>query len=173
MAYKLKEVTIRTNNSDVGIEMIGEIWADITSGKLPLLFDSERVFQQGISPISKYSNYSSDESGDYDLTISPISKYSNYSSDESGDYDLTIMAVTADFFKEMELAVSKGLYKKYDEKDEDGDIGVCTRKAWEKVWHDQKSGEIKRSFTEDYESTVPSEYTKDGKSHCYLYIAIQ
>lgn len=152
MAYKLKEVTIRTNNSDVGIEMIGEIWADITSGKLPLLFDSERVFQQGISPISKYSNYSSDE---------------------SGDYDLTIMAVTADFFKEMELAVSKGLYKKYDEKDEDGDIGVCTRKAWEKVWHDQKSGEIKRSFTEDYESTVPSEYTKDGKSHCYLYIAIQ
>lgn len=152
MAYKLKEVTIRTNNSDEGIEMIGEIWADITSGKLPLLFDSERVFQQGISPISKYSNYSSDE---------------------SGDYDLTIMAVTADFFKEMELAVSKGLYKKYDEKDEDGDIGVCTRNAWEKVWHDQKSGEIKRSFTEDYESTVPGEYTKDGKPHCYLYIAIQ
>lgn len=152
MAYKLKEVTIRTNNSDEGIKMIGEIWGDITSGKLPLLFDSERIFQQGISPISRYSNYSSNE---------------------SGDYDLTIMAVTADFFQKMEKAVSKGLYKKYDEKDEDGKIGVCTRKAWEKVWHEQKSGDIKRSFTEDYESTVPGEYTKDGKTHCYLYIAIQ
>lgn len=25
----------------------------------------------------------------------------------------------------------------------------------------------------DIESTVTSEYTKDGKAHCYLYIAIQ
>lgn len=152
MAYKLKEVTIRTNNSDEGIKMIDEIWRDITSGKLPILFDSEHMFQQGISPISKYSNYSSNE---------------------SGDYDLTIMAVKADFFQRMEKAVSKGLYKKYDEKVEDGEIGACTRKAWEKVWNEQKSGHIKRSFTEDYESTVPGEYTKDRKTHCYLYIAIQ
>ncbi len=50
---------------------------------------------------------------------------------------------------------------------------VTARKAWEKVWSDQKSGEIKRAFTKDYESTVPSEYTKDGKAHCYLYIALQ
>lgn len=152
MAYKLKEVTIRTNNSKEGMKKIGEIWGDIVSGKLPILFDSEHIFQQGISPVSKYSNYSSDE---------------------SGDYDLTIMAVTADFFQKMEMAVNKGLYKKYDEKDEDGDISVCTRKAWEKVWSEQKSGDIKRTFTEDYESTVPSKYTKDGKIHCYLYIAIQ
>lgn len=149
MAYKLKEVTIRTNNSEEGLKKISGIWRDIESGKLPILFDSAHVFQQGVSPVSKYSNYSSDE---------------------SGDYDLTVMAVTADFFKKMESAVSKGLYKKYDET---GEIGVCTRKAWQKVWLDQKSGNIKRLFTEDYESTVPSEYTKDGKSHCYLYIAIQ
>jgi predicted transcriptional regulator YdeE len=152
MAYKLKEVTIRTNNCEEGTKVISEIWGDITSGNLPLLFDSEHMFQQGVSPVSKYSNYSSDE---------------------SGDYDLTIMAVTADFFQKMETAVSKGLYKKYYEKDENGEIGVCTRKVWEKVWREQKSGDIKRAFTEDYESTVPSEYTKDGKVHCYLYIAIQ
>lgn len=152
MAYKLKEVTIRTNNSEEGMKGINEIWADITSGKLPLLYDTNHVFQQGISPVSRYSNYSSNE---------------------SGDYDLTIMAVTANFFQKMETAVSKGLYQKYDEKDENGDIGECARKAWEKVWLDQKSGKIKRTFIEDYESTVPGEYTKDGKPHCYLYIAVE
>jgi predicted transcriptional regulator YdeE len=90
MAYKLKEVTIRTNNSEEGTKIISEIWADVASGKLPILFDTEHVFQKGISPVSKYSNYSSDQ---------------------NGDYDLTIMAVTADFFRKMEAAVSKGLYK--------------------------------------------------------------
>jgi len=151
MAYKLKEVTIRTNNSDKGMKKIAEIWQDIISGKLPILVDSEHTFQQGISPVSKYSNYSSDE---------------------NGDYDLSIMGVTAEFFKKMEAAVNKGLYKKYDEADENGNLGVCTKKTWEKVWREQKSGNIKRAFTVDYESTVPAEYTKDGKAHCYLYIAI-
>ncbi len=47
MAYKLKEVTIRTNNSKEGMKKIGEIWGDIVSGKLPILFDSEHIFQQG------------------------------------------------------------------------------------------------------------------------------
>ncbi|MBV4430989.1 AraC family transcriptional regulator [Clostridium tyrobutyricum] len=152
MAYKLKEVTIRTNNSEEGIKNISDIWKDIVSGKLPILFDSEHVFQQGISPISKYSNYSSDE---------------------NGDYDLTIMAVTVDFFQKMDEEVSKGFYKKYDEKDESGEISVCTRKAWEKVWSEQKSGDIHRTFTSDFESTVPGEYTKDGKPHCYLYVAVK
>ncbi|APC39886.1 AraC family transcriptional regulator [Clostridium estertheticum] len=152
MAYKLNKITIRTDNSKEGINNIGDIWNDITSGKLPIIFDSEHIFQQGISPISKYSNYSSDE---------------------NGDYDLTIMAVTADFFQKMDDKVSKGSYKKYDEKDENGEIGVCTRKAWEKVWSEQKSGDIHRTFTADFESTVPGEYTKDGKVHCYLYVAIQ
>ncbi|MBV4417661.1 AraC family transcriptional regulator, partial [Clostridium tyrobutyricum] len=91
MAYKLNKITIRTNNSEEGIKNISDIWKDIVSGKLPILFDSEHVFQQGISPISKYSNYSSDE---------------------NGDYDLTIMAVTVDFFQKMDEEVSKGFYKK-------------------------------------------------------------
>lgn len=152
MAYKLKEVTIRTNNSEEGMKGIGELWEAIVSGELPLLFDSQHEFQQGVSPVSRYSNYSSDE---------------------SGDYDLTVMAVTVDFFEKIEVAVSKGLYKKYDEEDENGDIGACTRRAWKKVWQQQKAGDINRVFTEDYESTVPDEYTKDGKAHCYLYIAVQ
>ncbi|MCB2361688.1 AraC family transcriptional regulator [Clostridium estertheticum] len=116
MTYKLNKVTIRTNNSKEGIKNIGDIWNDITSGKLPIIFDSEHVFQQGISTVSEYSNYSSDENGE---------------------------------------------------------ISVCTRKAWEKVCSEQKSGDIHRTFIADFENTVPSEYTKDGKVHCYLYVAIQ
>ncbi|GAA0127496.1 GyrI-like domain-containing protein [Clostridium sp. CTA-19] len=152
MAYKLKEVTVRLNSSEEGMKIIGQIWDDVESGKLPILFDSEHRFQKGASPVSKYSNYSKDQ---------------------NGEYDYTIMAVTADFFKKMETKVNKGFYKKYNEKDETGEINVCSKKAWEKVWSEQKLGNINRAFTEDYESTVPGKYTKDGKAHCYLYIAIK
>ncbi|MDD3253010.1 MAG: AraC family transcriptional regulator [Lachnospiraceae bacterium] len=152
MAYLLSEVTVRTDNSMDGMKKIDEIWNDIVSGKLPILFDSEHYFQEDISPISRYSNYDSDE---------------------TGEYDLGILGVKADFFGKMEEKVSQGLYKKYDEADPQGDIGTCTKAAWEKVWADQKNGVIKRSFTCDYESSVPAEYTKDGKAHCYLYIAVE
>lgn len=152
MSYKLKTITIRTNNTVEGVNKIEQIWEDVSSGKLPILFDNEHKFQQGISPISKYSNYSSDE---------------------NGDYDFSIMGVTADFFQQIEEKVSKGMYKKYDESNDDGEMVICSKKAWEKVWSEQKSGVINRAFTVDYESSVPAEYTKDGKAHCYLYIAIQ
>lgn len=151
MSYKLSAVTIRTDNTEEGMKRIQELWGDVTSGKLPLLFDSAHEFRQGISPVSMYSNYASDE---------------------TGEYDLSILGVTADFFGQMEILVQKGQYKKYDVSDDDGDIGICTRLAWEKVWEEQKNGLIKRSFTKDYESAVPSEYTKDKKAHCYLYIAL-
>ena len=151
MSYKLDRITIRTNNTSDGMKKIAELWRDITSGKLPILFDSEHNFLQGISPISEYSNYETDE---------------------NGDYDLSILGVTSEFFKKIELEVSKGKYKKYDESDENGDIEACTKKAWEKVWTEQKTSKINRTFTRDFESTVPAKYTKDGKAHCYLYIAV-
>ena len=152
MAYRLNEVTVRTNNTPEGMKKIEEVWQDITSGKLPILFDSERKFQPGISPVSRYSSYAKDE---------------------SGDYDLSILGVTSEFFGELEEAVREGRYRKYDESDAGGDIGACTRKAWEKVWSEQKKGELERAFTIDYESSVPVQYTKDGKAHCYLYIAVR
>ncbi|MGL5436882.1 MAG: AraC family transcriptional regulator [Lachnospiraceae bacterium] len=152
MSYLLKQVTIRTNNTEDGMNKINELWNHVASGKLPILFDSDNQFQQGISPVSKYSNYDSDE---------------------TGDYDLSIIGVKAAFFQMMEAAVASGGYIKYDESDDSGNIGLCTRKAWEKVWSEQRNGIISRSFTEDYESTVPAEYTKDGKAHCYLYIAVK
>lgn len=152
MAYIINEVTIRTNNTAGGMEKIAELWRDIMSGKLPVLFDSEHNFKQGISPVSRYSNYAGDE---------------------TGDYDLSIIGVTADFFAELEHKTAQGRFKKYDVSDDNGDLEVCTQRAWERVWADTKRGELKRSFACDYESSVPAEYTKDGKAHCYLYISVE
>lgn len=149
MAYTLKEITVRTDNTPEGMKAIGELWEDVVSGRLPILFDSARCFQPGISPVSRYSNYESDE---------------------KGSYDLSILGVTSEFFGRMEAEVLAGRYRKYDESGDDMDL--CTKVAWDKVWREQAAGSIKRAFTADYESMVPAEYTKDGKVHCYLYIAV-
>ena len=53
MAYSLKEVTIRTDNSEEGMEHIGELWRHIMDGRLPILFDSGHQFRAGISPVSR------------------------------------------------------------------------------------------------------------------------
>ena len=52
MAYLCNCVTIRTNNTAAGMQKSDELWADIVSGKLPVLFDSAHCFQQGISPVN-------------------------------------------------------------------------------------------------------------------------
>ncbi|MEG0250666.1 MAG: hypothetical protein RR561_07370 [Peptostreptococcus sp.] len=152
MAYILKEVKMRTNNSPEGMEKISALWRDVISGKLPVLFDSDKMFKEGISLISRYSNYESDE---------------------TGEYDLSIMGVDSGFFAEMELKVERGLYKKYDVIDISNDEAICAKNAWNKVWSETKSGVIKRSFEDDFDSTVSAEYSGDGKAHCYLYISIE
>ena len=145
MAYRLKAVTICTNNSEEGIRKITELWEDVLIGKLPLLSDG----------------------------IIPISQYSNYESDENGNYDISIVGVKHNFFEDTEKEVEKGLYKKYEANDENGNVEICTRKVWKNVWNDTHSGILKRAFTIDYESSVPAEFSKDGKAHCYLYIAVK
>lgn len=148
MAYTLSNITIRTDNSEGGMAKLNEVWRDIVSGKLPLMHDSDGNFLQGLSPISRYSNYESDE---------------------TGAYDLTIFTVTADFFATMEQKVAAGVFRKYDF--DGADIAEAANKAWVQVYQDKADRVLRRAFTEDYESTVPGEYTKDGRAHCYLYIA--
>ena len=145
MPYRLKAVTICTNNSEEGIRKITELWEDVLIGKLPLLSDG----------------------------IIPISQYSNYESDENGNYDISIVGVKHNFFEDIEIEVEKGLYKKYEANDENGNVEICTRKVWKNVWNDTHSGILKRAFTIDYESSVPAEFSKDGRAHCYLYIAVK
>lgn len=150
MEYLLKEIMLRADNSQTGMAKINELWRDIVSGKIPLMYDSAGNFQQGLSPVSKYSNYESDE---------------------TGEYDLSIFTATAEFFTRMAQKVEAGEYVYYDF---DGvDIKDAANKAWSRVWADKESKKIRRAFTQDYESTVPGEYTKDDKAHCYLYIAVQ
>ncbi|MCM1261001.1 MAG: hypothetical protein NC182_07780 [Prevotella sp.] len=150
MSYKLESVSIKTSNALDRIGEINALWQDILSGKLPLLFDSEGIFQKEISPVAKYHQYESDA---------------------SGEYMLTIMGVTNDFFKIMEEEVQKGSYIKIDESGEN--VVEATQKAWHRVWTYQQDEIIHRSFLEDFESSVPSDYTEDKKAHCYLYISIK
>lgn len=149
MAYSLSAVTIRTDNSPAGIARIQELWRDIASGKLPLMFDSRHGMRTGISPVSRYSRY---ENGD------------------TGMYDLTVFVVTSGFFDEMERKVASGLYRKYDVAG--GNFAECARMAWEQVWRDAHDGRIVRAFTQDYEYSMRGEYAADGKPHCILYIAV-
>jgi len=150
MAYSLKSVTIRTDNSEKGMAKLNELWADIMQGRLPLGFIENGVPVKGLSPISVYSEYESDE---------------------RGEYDLSVMAVASDFFGRLEELAGQGSYYKIDESGES--ISECADKAWSKVWELTAKGELRRAFTVDYESTVPAAYTKDNKAHCYLWIAVK
>ena len=150
MSYKFNSVTIRTDNSEIGMAKIKELWADIMQGKISL------EFVENGKPVNG---------------LFPISSYSDYENNENGKYNLSIISVTADFFAKMEELVAQRKYIKIDESGET--ITDCANKAWSKVWQLTASGEIKRAFTIDYESTVPAEYTKDGKTHCCLYIAVK
>lgn len=152
MSYHLSKVTLTTDNTSEGMQKIRALWNDITTGQIPLLCDNEH------HPIEQ---------------ITPISCYSNYTSDESGTYDLTIMAETFDFFTKMEEQIKQGAYLLYEETNADGDIEACTKQAWSRVWDDQNKQNIKRSFTNDYEASIPKAFSQDNKAHCYVYIAIQ
>lgn len=57
----MNEITIRTNNSVEGVKKIAKLWQDVMSGNTPLLL------AENTKLISKYSNYASDETGDYDF----------------------------------------------------------------------------------------------------------
>lgn len=152
MSYRLKEVKIQTDNTPCGMQQIGELWRDILNGVLPVLFDTDHSLQQGILLVAKYSDYEQNEQGTYSLTIAGVSEL---------------------FFQQLEIQLELGRYKKYVVSDESGDVTVCTRIAWQKVWLEQKTGIIQRAFTVDYESSVPTAWSKDGKAHCTLYIAVK
>ena len=92
-----------------------------------------------------------DSEHNFAVGVSPVLKYSDYS---------------------VEQKAQAGIYKKYDYSSDTFDLEECSKRAWECVNADQANGIISRAFTDDFESSVPKEYTKDGRAHCYLYISI-
>ena len=72
MSYSFKSVTIRTDNSESGMAKINELWTDIMRGKVPLDFIQNGVPVKGLSPISAYSEYESDEKGKYNLSVMTV-----------------------------------------------------------------------------------------------------
>ncbi len=142
----MNAVTIRTDNSAEGIAKIGQLWRDVMSGKTSLVLGADMI---------------------------PISRYSNYASDETGEYDLSILAVDCKFLRKLDEESTTGKYKKYDVSSDDNDIPSNTKRAWGQVWQDTNNGFIQRSYTEDYEYTIPPEYSPDHKLHCLLYIAVK
>lgn len=149
MKYYLSKVTLTTDNTPEGMQKIQALWNDIFTGNIPLLCDTHH------HPLKD---------------VIPVSCYSDYISDENGTYDLTIMTKSTDFFIQMEEKVKNGSYLLYEETSKDGNIEACTKQAWSRVWNDQK---INRSFTMDYEVSIPQEFSQDHQAHCYLYIAVK
>jgi len=72
MAYSFKSVTIRTDNSEGGMTKINELWADIMTGKVPLDFIKNGMPVKGLSPVSVYSDYESNEHGKYNLSVMTV-----------------------------------------------------------------------------------------------------
>ena len=72
MSYSFKSVTIRTDNSEIGMAKINELWADIMQGKVPLDFIENGKPVKGLSPVSAYSDYESDEKGKYNLSVTSV-----------------------------------------------------------------------------------------------------
>lgn len=146
MAYFLQAVTLRTNNTETGLQQIQELWSDIFQNNIPLFSNDSNRRQETIL----------------------ITKYDHYENKEHGEYDVTIMNEDSSFIEMLEQGVTQGIYQKFEAIDSSNDVGTCTKQAWTKVW----SSTCQRQYIQDYEVSVPAEYALDGKAYCCLYISI-
>ena len=145
MSYILKEVVLRTNNTPEGMEKISQLWGDILSKKISLLPENKNELL--------------------------ISKYSNYESDENGEYDLTIMRRELKFLLKLDERVKNREFIKYEEIDDN--IENCARKVWNRVWEDKKNNKLNRVYIEDYQLDILPIFSQDGKCHSILYISVK
>ena len=121
MAYIFEEITIRTDNSILGIERINALWNDVNNGRLAVLFDSEGNLGKNCE----------------NCTF-PIACYSNYENDDKGMYNVSIKKVDSKFFADMEDLITYGKYVRY--KSSGYDIETAIEEAWGMVKEDSKNG---------------------------------
>lgn len=148
MAYSLEAITLRDNMKEDGMARITAVWNDISSGRLPLIVDSDGNPREGLSPITRYHSWSP--------------------GDPSAECEFTIMAVPAEFFAKMAADPEYATYQGAG-----ADVSEAAMAAWEQVDQDTKAGKVVPLYTDDYESTVPPQFTKDGKWNCTVYVHIQ
>nr|WP_326186095.1 AraC family transcriptional regulator [uncultured Oscillibacter sp.] len=139
MSYRLREVVLE---GEGGAE---ELWRDIVSGRLPLLFESDGRPLRGLSPVTRYAHGA------------------------DGGETRSVLAVTADFFQRLNREAERGRYRRFDALDAGGDTAACARRARELA---RRAGIRSKPGAAEYESAVPPMYTRDGAAHTYLYIAL-
>lgn len=139
MSYRLREVTLEDGGD------VDALWRDISSGRLPLLFDSNGQLQKGLSPVTRYAHGA------------------------DGGETVSVLAVTAEFFQHLNEETEQGRFRRYTARDEGGDLKASARAAWALVHRD---GLRSKRNAADYESNIPPAWTKDGAAHTYLYIAL-
>ncbi|MBD5559878.1 MAG: hypothetical protein HDQ87_05910 [Clostridia bacterium] len=148
MAYRLESISFRVDGGAAGGAATEAIWNDLVQGKLPLLFDSDGQFVPGLSPVTEYR--------DFDGRVSSL------------PCSMTIRAVPGSFFQQMADQMDAGLYKLYTAAG--SDIAECSAAVWKMFSEDEDPsvGNVDDPYA--VESSVPTEYTKDGKAHSYLWV---
>ncbi len=145
MSYTLKEVTIRTDNSEEGLARISELWGDVFSGKLP-------VIENGMVPVARYANYSKTDPLTYDFTI-------------LGWYPSVIRALNSeavDTRRFIHFSTCANCEIK------------AIKEAWDLVRAAEANGSIKRAYANDYEITTrPDDADIDKPYWCELYISVE
>ena len=148
MSYRLDTVAMEVDMSPESMAQVTELWNDIASGKLPLLFTSDGKFIEGASPITEYIDY--------------VGVNSNQ------PYTMQVRVVESDFFRNLNEKTAAGEFVLFE--DSADTIPECSAGAWEKARAQETDGRLRIDYSYAIESTVPPEYTKDGKAHCYLYV---
>ncbi|MCR6105912.1 effector binding domain-containing protein [Salipaludibacillus agaradhaerens] len=87
--------------------------------------------------------------------------YHDYESDYKGDYTLSVAIKTTEEAADLSLSENE----KYEIFNVDTTDEQGVFKAWQKIWHLEESGELKRAYSYDYE-----EYQVNGDINIYIAI---
>lgn len=152
MPYRLDAVEMQTDMSPESMQSVTELWNDIASGKLPLLYTSDGTFVNGLLPVTEYSDYA-------DIL-------------DGAPCRMIIRTVEPSYFDELNKKVEEGSYRLYEAVSDSGNLPECSEEAWNMAHADDEAGKIKIDYSIAVESTVPGEYTPDGKARCMLYVKL-
>lgn len=150
MAYRLDSISMQTDMGPESMASVTEVWADIASGKIPLLCDTDGTYVPKLAPVTEYIDFQGVLRGE--------------------PYTMVIRTVRPEYFGNLEERVRKGELKKYETVSETGSIPECSAAAWQLAQQDEQAGNVAIDYSWCLESTVPPDFTPDKKAHCYLYI---